>query len=214
MLLSRQSIMIFASAAVAAFAGGAFAAPAESPVKRLGKTVVQHKDSNVKAVLSWRYANQTFEKEPWLLLELAFAAEGGAVDLNREDVSLLTPGGERLPLPGQKRLGEGMDVRWVEQKASVARDPITGYFPNQRLEQRIPFFTVPGGPVVQDEIGGGYTMLSRGDLFFESPAGAWKPGRYTLVLKNKQMNVELPFTLPADDPKKDAKGADGQAVPW
>ena len=204
-------VALFASVAFAMAAG---ADTVKAPVKRLGKTVVQHKDSNVKAVLSWRYANQTFEKEPWLLLELAFAAEGGAVDLNREDVSLLTPGGERLPLPGQRRLSEGLDVRWVEQKASASRDPITGYFPNQRLEQRIPFFTYPGGPVVQDEIGGGHTMLSRGDLFFESPAGAWKPGRYTLVLKNKEMDVELPFSLPADDPKKDAKAADGKAVPW
>lgn len=211
MLLSRRSIPLLATAAVAIFAGGVFAAPADSPLKRLGKTVVQHKDSNVRAVLSWRYANQTFEKEPWLLLELAFAAEGGAVDLNREDVSLLIPGGERLPLPGQKRLGQELDVRWVEQKASVSREPITGYFPNQRLEQRIPFFTYPGGPVVQDEIGGGYTMLSRGDLFFEAPTGGWKPGRYTLVLKNKKLDVELPFSLPADDPKKDA---DGKTVTW
>jgi hypothetical protein len=214
MHLSRRSTFFLAMAAVAAFAGGSVAAPVTSPVKRLGKTVVQHKDANVKAVLSWRYANQIFEKEPWLLLELAFAAEGGAVDLNREDVILVTPGGERLPLPGQKRLGEGMDVRWVEQKASVSRDPITDYFPHQRLEQRIPFFTYPGGPVVQDEIGGGYTMLSRGDIFFESPAGAWKPGHYTLVLKNKKMDVELPFSLPADDPKKEEKEADGKAVPW
>jgi hypothetical protein len=198
--------------AVVAFAAGAVAAPEKTAVKRLGKTVVQHKDETVKAVLSWRYANQTFEKEPWLLLELAFAAERGAVDLNREDVSLLTPGGERLALPGQRRLAEGLkDVRWVEQKASVARDPITGYFPNQRLEQRIPFFAIPGEQIVQDEIGGGHTMLSRGDLFFESPTGVWKPGSYTLVLQNKKLNVELPFNLPADEPKKDA---DGKTVPW
>ncbi|HYN42294.1 MAG TPA: hypothetical protein VE129_10985 [Thermoanaerobaculia bacterium] len=211
MYRSHRWIALFAIVAVA---GGAVGAPADSPVKRLGKTVVQHKDSNVRAVLSWRYANQTFEKEPWLLLELAFAAEGRAVDLNREDVSLLTPAGEKLPLPGQKRLGEGIDVRWVQQKASVSRDPITGYFPNQRLEQRIPFFTYPGGPVVLDEIGGGPTMLSRGDIFFESPVGAWKPGRYTLVLKNKKMDVELPFSLPAADSKMEEKGPDGKTVPW
>jgi hypothetical protein len=214
MLLSRRSISLLATAALAAFACSAVAAPAGSPIKRLGKTVVQHKDGNVRAVLSWRYANQTFEKEAWLLLELAFASEGPAVNLNREDVTLLTPSGERLPLPAQKRLAEGMDVRWVEKKASVARDPITDYFPSQRLEQGIPFFTYPGGPVVLDEIGGGPTMLSRGDIFFESPAGVWKPGAYTLVLKNKWMSVELPFTLPADDPKKAEKGADGKTVPW
>ncbi len=214
MPLSRRSIFLSATAVLAVLAGGALAATETGPVKRLGKTVVQHKDANVRAVLSWRYANQTFGKEPWLLLELAFAAERGPVDLNREDVSLLTPSGEKFPLPGQKRLAEAIDVRWVLQKASVARDPITGYFPNQRLEQAIPFFTYAGGPVVLDEIGGGPTMLSRGDIFFEAPTGAWKPGRYTLVLKNKKMSVELPFDLPADDPKKDAKQKDPKAVSW
>lgn len=212
MFRNRRWIALFASAA---FAAGAVAAPAKAPVKRLGKTVVQYEDEVVKAVLSWRYANQTFEKGPWLLLELAFAAEGKAIDLNREDVSLLTPGGERIPLPGQKRLAEGLrDVRWVLQKASVARDPVTGYFSGPTLEQRLPFFAVPGEQVVQDEIGGGPSLLTRGDLFFEAPAGVWKPGRYALVLKNKTMDVELPFSLPADDPKKDAKDADGKTVTW
>ena len=214
MLRSRGWLPLLALAAGFAVAGSAFAAPDAPPVRRLGKTVVQHRDDNVRVVLSWRYANQTFEKEPWLLLELAFASEGPPVNLNREDVSLLTPAGERLPLPSQKRLAEGLDVRWVEQKASVARDPVTGYFPSQRLEQRVPFFTWPGGPVVIDEIGGGPTMLTRGDIFFESPSGAWKPGTYTLVLKNKWMSVELPFALPADDPKKAAKEKDPKAVAW
>lgn len=212
MIRKRSWIALLASFALAA---GAVAAPAKAPVKRLGKTVVQYRDESVRAVLSWRYAHQTFDKEAWLLLELAFAAERGSVDLNREDVSLLTPGGERLPLPGQRRLAEGLkDVRWVLQKASVSRDPITGYFPNQTLEQRIPFFAIPGEQLVLDEIGGGFSMISRGDLFFEAPAGVWKPGLYTLVLRNKKMTVELPFHLPADDPKKVELGPDGKTVPW
>ena len=209
MFPTHRWIALFASVA---FAAGAVAAPANAPVKRLGKTVVQYKDESVKAVLSWRYANQTFEKEAWLLLELAFAAEGRPVDLNREDVSLLTPSGERLALPGQKRMAEGVkDVRWVLQKASVARDPLNGYFSRQTIEQRLPFFAIPGEQIVQNEIGGGPTRLTRGDLFFESPSGVWKPGRYTLVLKNKTMDAELPFNLPADEQKKDA---DGNVVPW
>ena len=212
MLRTTRTIALIASVALA---GGAAADPAKSPVKRLGKTVVQHEDDKVKAVLSWRYANQTFEKEPWLLLELAFAAEGKAFDVNREDVSLLTPDGERLALPSQKRMVEGVrNVSWVVQKASVARDPLTGYFPRPNLEQRLPFFAVPGEQLVLDEIGGGPSMLTRGDLFFEAPAGAWKPGRYALVVKNKTIDVELPFNLPADEPKKDPKGADDKTVPW
>lgn len=202
--------------ALATVAGSAVAAPAESPiVKRLGKTVVSFQDPTVKAVLSWRYANQTFEKEAWILLELAFVSEGKPLTLNREDVSLLMPSGERLGLPGQKKFVEGIgDPRWVLQKATVARDPIADYFPHARLEQRLPFFAIPGEQLVQDEIAAGPTYLIRGDLFFGAPTGVWNPGRYTLVLKNKKMNVELPFTLPADEPKKDAKGADGKTVPW
>ncbi len=209
MLRKNRWIVLFATVA---FTAGAGADPANSPVTRLGKTVVQSRNETVQAVLSWRYANQVFEKEPWLLLELAFAAEGKPVDLNREDVSLLTPGGESLPLPGQKRLAEGFkDVRWVLQKASVSRDPIAGYFSRPTLEQRLPFFTIPGEHIVQDAVGGGPNLLTIGDLFFEAPAGGWKPGLYTLVLKNRTMNAQLPFFLPADEPKKDA---DGKTVTW
>jgi len=202
--------------ALVALSAGAVAAPTEAPeLKRLGRTVVQHKDSTVRAVLSWKYANQTFEKEPWILLELAFAAEGKPVELNREDVSLLTPSGERLGLPGQKRFVGGVkDPRWLLQKAVVAREPVADYFPRQTLEQRLPFFAVPGEQLVQDQIAAGPTFIIHGDLFFEAPTGVWKPGRYTLVLKNKVMDVELPFTFPADDPKGDAKAKDGKAVTW
>ena len=212
MLRTRPAIALLAGLA---FAGSLSAEPAPVPVKRLGKTVVQYKDDRVKAVLSWRFANQTFDKEAWFLVELAFAAEGSTVNLDREDVSLLTPIGERIPLPGQKRLAEGLkDVRWFLQRSSVARDPLTGYFPRQTMQRRLPFFAIPGEQTVVDEMGGGPSMLIIGDLFFESPTGAWKPGKYVLVLKNKWMDVELPFTFPADDPKEERKEKDPKAVTW
>ena len=198
-----------------ALAGSAVAAEKAAPVKRLGKTVVRYQDDAVKVVLSWRFANQTFEKEPWLLLELAFAAEGKAVNLNREDVALLGPDGERIPLPGQKRFSEGVrDPLALVKRASVARDPLDNYFSRPTQLESLRFFTVPGGSVVQDEVSGGPSWLIQGDLYFEAPTGAWKPGSYTLALKNKTMDVELPFSLPAGELKKDAKGADDKVVPW
>ncbi len=205
----------FVTGTLLALSGAVVAAEAASPVKRLGRTVVQRKDDKVKAILSWRFANQTFGKEPWMLLELAFASEGSSVELNREDVSLVLPGGERVPLPGQRRLAEGLgDVQWLLQRASVSRDPLTGYFSHQTYQQRLPFFTWTGGPVVLDEISGGPSMLTIGDLFFEAPTGSWKPGTYALALKNRTMDVELPFSLPADVPEKESKEKDPKAVTW
>lgn len=201
--------------ALTALAGSAVAAEKAAPVKRLGKTVVRYQDDAVKAVLSWRFANQTFDKEPWLLLELAFAAEGKAVNLNREDVALLGPDGERIPLPGQKRFAEGVrDPLQVVRRASVARDPLDNYFSRPTQFESLRFFTVPGGSVVQDEASGGPSWLIQGDLFFEAPTGVWKPGNYTLVLKNKTMDVALPFSLPAGELKKDSKKGDEKVVPW
>ena len=73
---------------------------------------------------------------------------------------------------------------------------------------------VPGGSVVQDEVSGGPSWLIRGDLYFEAPTGVWKPGTYTLVLKNKTMDVALPFSLPAGELKKDPNKGDDKVVPW
>lgn len=208
MTRSSRSIALLACVALA----GPAAADTASPVKRLGKTVVRFQDESVKAVLSWRYANQSFEKEPWLLLELALAAEGKSVNLNREDVALLGPDGERIPLPGQKRFAEGVkDPLWLLRKASVSREPVADYFSRPTLLERLPFFAVPGEQLVREEVAGGPSWLIQGDLFFEAPTGVWKPGKYTLVLKNKTMDVALPFSLPADEPKKDP---DGRVVPW
>ena len=63
MSLTHRTLALFTFAITAT---GAVAAPADAPVKRLGKTVVQYQDARARAVLSWRYANQTFATEPWL----------------------------------------------------------------------------------------------------------------------------------------------------
>ena len=185
-------------------------------MKRLGKTVVQHKDANVKAVLSWRYANQTFEKEPWLLLELAFAAEGQA--RQPEPRGRLAPDARRASASrcrarsGSPR-GSGTSAGSC-RRPSVARDPVAGYFPQPEARAAAPVLRDPGRADRPGRDRGRAHDAHPGDLFFEAPTGVWKPGRYTLVLKNKEMDVELPFTLPADDPKKDAKEEDGKTVTW
>ena len=42
--------------------------------------------------------------------------------------------------------------------------------------------------------------LAYGDIYFESPKAKWEPGIYTLVIKNRDVNVRLPLTLGVEGP--------------
>jgi hypothetical protein len=176
-----------------------FALPADlgSPnVKRLGKTVLQWKDGRVQVVVSWRHAQQHLDAR-WILLDFSFFATGGnPVTINREDIELVLPDGRSLNLPSQSRVAKGLpDIRRMLQQAAVNRDPTDGYFVGPTRRQGLRFFTIPAEGIVLDEASGSHDILTQGDLFFESPKGKWEKGIYTLLIKNKDINVKLPLPL-------------------
>jgi hypothetical protein len=168
-------------------------------VRRLGRTVTQYRNGKVRAVLSTKYAANNRD-QAWTVLELAVAAERGKpVTIAREDVSLVAEDGSVLPLPSQKAMAEGLlNVRSVLQAARVMSDPIAGYFPFAEHEHRLKFFTVPGQSIVFEEEFVSNTRMGRGWLFFRSPTGKWD-GLYELVIKNRDLDVKIPFRLPPND---------------
>ncbi len=200
-----------------AVATGAYPASGagETPAKRLGKTVVGWKDGTVHIVVGYKWANANFESEPWLLFEVGvLATSGKPVTINREDVSLLAPDGTQVYMPGQKRMAaEVPEIRKFVQQAQVMSDPITGYFPAPRVEKPLGFFTIPGENIVFDEVTVDTRVLARGYLFFPGPSGKWPPGTYTLLVKNKDVDVKLPFDMPARKLSKEQKPGD-KTVPW
>jgi hypothetical protein len=187
------------------------AAAEDSGVRQLGRTVMQYQDDVVQVVIGYRYASQHLS-EPWLLLDTRLNARTGkSVTIHREDVTLLLPGGKEIPLPTQKALGEGFpDIVRVMNAAVPTREPLNGYFVGPRYQEKLRFFTVPGEGVVRDEMAVSYSYLVMGDIFFRSPEAGFAPGEYTLVIKNKDVNVRLPFKLPGEDLKK----KDDKAVTW
>lgn len=177
----------------------------KSPVRRLGKTVVEWKDGTIQVVMSYRWANSSYQKERWLFFETGvMAMSGKPVTVAREDVSLVLPDGTSIPMPSQKTMGE--DNREVVRQLNTARasrDPITGYFVGADREERMGFFTVPGANIVFQEFNVDFRRVALGDIFFTTPTGLWKPGTYRLVIRNKDVSVSLPFDLPAGELKKD-----------
>lgn len=193
----------------AACAAPARAGSTKDPVRRLGKTVTQYRDDVVQAVLGTRWAAAHHAEDRWTFFELALRAGGGKpVVIDREDVSLTFPDGTKVNMPSQKRMAEGVkDVRWLMQKAAVSRDPIDGYFSGVSGSQRLGFFAVPGEAITFDEVTVNRELMAQGDVFFESPTGKFPPGDYVLSIENKQVRIELPFSLPARDwPEKKGDG--------
>jgi hypothetical protein len=193
--------------------GGVSAAPTDGPdVRRVGKTVTLYRDDLARAVVSTKYLDAHLDRA-WTVVEIGVAAETGKpVVIDRGDVSLVARDGTVIPLPSQKEMAEGLpDVRNVLQTAHVYTDPIGGYLPFSNRERKLKFFTIPGEGVVLDEEVVTTNAAGRAWLFFRSPSGAWK-GEYQLVIRNKDLNIRLPFRLPATD--FPGKEADRKVVPW
>jgi hypothetical protein len=187
----------------------------DDPVRRLGRTVMQWKDDGVQVVVSYRHADRHLDA-PWIILQVAISARGSKVaEIAREDVLLVMPDGQKLSLPSQRALAEGMpDLRRFLREVSITREPIDGYFVGPTRVEPIQFFTVPGEGIVLDTVGFSPDRLATGDLYFHAPKGAFPPGVYTLQIYNKGVDVKLPFRMPAGDPKDQVKDKDGKSVPW
>lgn len=165
-------------------------------VARLGKTVMRWRDETLQVVIGYKHAQAHLDRK-WILLDTYLTARSNKpIEVFREDVSLLTPDGTRLNLPTQRRMAEGIpDMRRMLNEAKVQRDPLGGYFPGAVREERLGFFAVPGEDIVFDKVTVNSRTLAYGDIYFESPKAKWEPGIYTLVIKNRDVDVRLPLTL-------------------
>lgn len=191
MIRARSSALV-----LAASCSLAAATDLEGPnVKRLGNTVVRWKDDAVQVVVGHKHAGLHLDRK-WILLEVGVTATSNRpIEVFREDVALLLPDGQRLQMPSQRRMAEGLkDLRRVLNEAKVARDPID-YFPFANREERLGFFAVPGEQIVFEKVTVNALIVAYGYVFFESPRDRWEPGIYTFVIQNRDAHVRLPLPL-------------------
>jgi len=175
-------------------------------VKRLGERVLQYKDDVVQLVVGYRYAANSLNQK-WILLDTYLTPVWNRpLAFQREDFTLVTPDGTRLNLPTQKRFAEDLsDVQRVERLAAIQADPLEGYFPFRRSSEPIRFFVGPGDGVVRPELVVSTLQMAHGPLYFASPKATWEPGIYTLVVKNKDVDLKLPLPLGVEGPLERVK---------
>jgi hypothetical protein len=153
-------------------------------------------------ILGYRAANQSVGEE-WLLLEIGTTVRDGTPDyeLKREAISLTTPDGKSLPLPSNSDYMK-VDLRALEQRASVIRDSINYFPPSATRACRIGYFSsVESRTMAFDQVELSNTRGCVGRLYFHVPGGI-QYGQHWLDVKFKNSLVRVPFRILTKDEEK------------
>jgi hypothetical protein len=188
--MSRHTTAI---ALVTCIAGSA-ALLAQGSVKQYGKAIVHYRSSEVSAVASYEYSQKN-HAGPWLLIEFAVQAKKDRIAIERDQLSLRTPGEDVVRLAAHMEyLDDQSTLTRLYQNASIFRRPLDGYFPSRPLMRTIKFFT-GAGRTISDSAVTNVDEVATGDLLFLAPKGSWPAGEYVLVLNHPKVQAELPITL-------------------
>ena len=196
MILARPAALCVALVAVAA-SGVVHTQPARelAHVKTLGAALSEYNDGRVHAVAAYYYS-QKHHDSAWLLLELGFNSQR-AVQITRDRIELETPDGEVVPLSGHRRWQmDATRATQLMQQVRPTRHQVRSYFKEIADITRLRFFVRPDdrGTIV-DSMDAMSDQVLLGDLFFESPTGAWEKGRYVLAIGHTRGVALLPIEL-------------------
>jgi hypothetical protein len=124
------------------------------------------------AILGYRAANQSVGEE-WMLLETGMTVRDGRSNftLTRDGLSLTTPDEKTIPLPSNAEYHQ-VDLRALEQRASVIRDSINYFPPSATRPCRIGFFAeVSSRAMAYDQVELSSQRGCMGRLYFKIPGG-------------------------------------------
>jgi hypothetical protein len=154
------------------------------------------------AILGYRAANQSVGEE-WMLLETGMTVRDGRSNftLTRDALSLTTPDQKTIPLPSNAEYHQ-VDLRALEQRASVIRDSINYFPPSATRSCRIGFFAeVSSRAMAYDQVELSSQRGCMGRLYFKIPGGI-QYGHHFLNIKFKESTVRVPFRILTKDEEK------------
>ena len=166
----------------------------DSPVKKRGKAAIEYRDKDIQVVAAYYYSQRNHDI-PWLYFESGLTTRDESV-IHRKEITLRTPQGQDIPLASQKRVGDDTDhIQQLLNNAKPVSHDIRSYFTQQNRFEDMQLFRLPFGRIIHDEFIVDREHVAVGPLFFESEAGTWPSGTYTLVVRHKTGTAELPVEL-------------------
>jgi hypothetical protein len=164
-------------------------------VKKYGSAVSVFDDRVVRVAAAYYYAQREHTR-PWILVEFGIRASR-EIRLERARIEIETPSGDLVPLSGQRRWGaDGRRAQQLLQQITPTRHQVRPYFGSSTQVAHLRFFSRPeDGYTVVDAEDIVWEPITIGDLLFESPTGAWEPGRHVLVVGHDYGIARLPIDL-------------------
>jgi hypothetical protein len=160
---------------------------------RLGKAVVEYRDAEIHVVVAYQYSQRNHDSR-WLLFETAISTTRN-MTIDRQNITLVTPGKRTVPLATQERFAEDVNrVTTLLQNASVTRHNVLSYFNQRNRAERMRLFATRSRPVLTNFVTDVH-HVAVGDLFFESPTGSWEPGVYSFIVEREGVRAVLPIEL-------------------
>jgi len=154
------------------------------------------------AIIGYKTANMSVGEE-WMLLEMGTTVREGvpSFSLKRNDLSLETPDGAKLPLPSVDDY-RSANLAALNNRANVARDSINYFPPMASQACRIGFFSELGQRALPwDQVEVSQSRPCLGRLYFKVPGGI-KYGQHWLNVQFPKSLVRVPFRILTKDEEK------------
>jgi len=161
---------------------------------KYGRATYEYRHQGLAVVVNYDYS-QTHHDGPWLLIDVALGSTDRFV-LHRNDFTLVTPGGETIPLATQQQgEADAERINLLIQNARIYRRNIDSYFSQRDRHEPIRFFSLPFTRSISDEAIVDNDRVATGPLLIRTTADKWPAGTYRLVLDNEKAKAELPIIL-------------------
>ena len=154
------------------------------------------------AIIGYKTANMSVGEE-WMLLEMGTTVREGvpSFSLKRNDLSLETPDGAKLPLPSVDDY-RSANLAALNNRANVARDSINYFTPMASQACRIGFFSELGQRALPwDQVEVSQSRACLGRLYFKVSGGI-KYGQHWLNVQFPKSLVRVPFRILTKDEEK------------
>jgi hypothetical protein len=180
----------------AACASSALGPADETGTRVISKWSVFHDGPQVAATVVHPSAERSVGDE-WLVLAVELTAQQGSgpLEVNRSDITLLTPNGRRLALVSQDEFRQNYPRIQIPVERALASLPLLDrYKPSRDVPCTRWFLVPPPGMLSFDEIPINSAQICSGPLAFKVPGGI-QPGRWHLIIELQESRADIPFLL-------------------